>query len=89
MRKQHIFLYVRRFPQKTEGSTARRLPMCFEKKKMIKRLYKTEHNETQQNQKMSQSPSKNDLFKSHDVPTARGLLWFRENQPSIKDAKAS
>ena len=39
---------VRRFPQKTEGSTAERLPMFFEQKKNDKTLYKTEHNETQQ-----------------------------------------
>ena len=64
MRKKHIFLYVRRFPpQKKEGSTAQRLPMFFDKK-MIKRLYKTEHKETQPKQQMSQSPSKNDLSKA-------------------------
>ena len=37
---------------------------CFLKKKMMKMLYKTEHNETQQKQKTSQSPSKNDLLKA-------------------------
>ena len=51
MRKKIVFLYVRRFPEKTEGSTAGRLPMFFEKK-VIKMLYKTEHNETQQKQKI-------------------------------------
>ena len=62
MRKKNVFLYVRRFPEKTEGSTARRLPMFFAKK-VIKMLYKTEHNETQQKQKIWQIHRKNDLLK--------------------------
>ena len=57
--------------------------LCFLKKK--KGLYKTEHNETQQKQKMNQSPSKKWPYKGHDVPTARGLLWFREKQCREKD----
>ena len=43
-------------------------------------LYKTEHKETQQKQTISQSPSTKWPFKSHDVPTAQGLQWFRENR---------
>jgi hypothetical protein len=50
MRKALLLFYVRRFPQKTEGSTAGRLPMFYEK--MITMLYKTEHKETQQKHKM-------------------------------------
>ena len=45
---------VRRFPQKTEGSTAGRLPMFF---LVINMLYKTERKGTQPKQQMSQSPS--------------------------------
>ena len=50
------------FIKKTEGSTAGRLPMFFEKK-VIKMLYKTEHNETQQKQKIWQIHRKSDLLK--------------------------
>ena len=64
--------------KKTDSSTARRSPMFF--KKVINMLYKTEHNETQHKHTISQSPSKKCPFKSHDVPTAQGLLWFRENR---------
>ena len=54
-----VFVFnVRRFPQNSEGSTAGRLWMFYEKRKMIKLLYKTEHKETQKQQKMSQPPSK-------------------------------
>jgi hypothetical protein len=55
-------------------------------KKRIKMLYKTEHKETQRKQKISKSPSKKWSFKSHDVPTAQGLLWFRENRVWNKTA---
>ena len=78
---------MRRIPQKTEGSTAGRLPMVFEQK-VINMLYKTESNETQQKQNIIQSPSKKWAFKSHDVPMAQGLQCLREDQASIKDAKA-
>ena len=55
---------------------------CFWKKKKqkIKMLYKTEHQETQHKHNINQSPSKNDHWKNHDVSTAKGLLWFRENR---------
>ena len=52
---------------------------CFSKL-MIKILYKTEHNETQQKHKISQSPSNKWPLKSHDVPTAQRLPWFCEKQ---------
>jgi len=61
---------------------------CF-MNKVIKMFYKTEHKETQPKQQMSQSPSKKWPFKSHDVPTARGLLWFRENRVWNKTAQMS
>ena len=64
-----MFLYVRRFPKKTEGSTAGRLPMFLKKKKekkkeVFKMLYKTEHNETQQNRKLANLHRKNELLKA-------------------------
>ena len=48
-------------------------------------LYKTEHNETQQKQKMSQSPSKKRPFKKHEVQTAQQLVWFQEKQVANKN----
>ena len=83
-----VFCCVRRFSQKTEGSMAGRLSMFYEKnkrKKKINMLYKTEHKETQQKQNISQSPSKRWPFKSHDVPTAQGLIWFREKKGCTKE----
>ena len=83
-------IYVLWFPQKMEGSKAGRLPIFFWKinKYMVVILCKTEHKEMQRKQKISQSPSKKWPFKSHDVPTARGLLWFRENRVWNKGASA-
>ena len=58
-KKNTNIFHVRRSSQKTEGSTAGRLPMFYEnKKKVRKKLYKTEHKETEPKQQMSQSPSK-------------------------------
>ncbi len=56
MRRNIPSFFFQRFPQKTESSTAGRLP--FKNKKVIKLLYKTYHKETQPKQQMSQSPSK-------------------------------
>ena len=56
-KKKLCFWNMVRFSQKTEDSTAGRLPM-FVWTKVIKMLYKTEHNETQQKQNICQSPSK-------------------------------
>ena len=63
-KKKLRFWNMVRFSQKTEGSTAG-LYRCFLKKQMISRLYKTEHNETQQKHKNCQSPSKKWCFKKH------------------------
>ena len=78
MRKKHIWLKVRQVPQKTDSSAAGRLPMVFEK--VFKLLYKTKQKEKQRKQTISQSTSEKGCFKSHAVPTAGGLLWFRENR---------
>jgi hypothetical protein len=49
MRQKHIFLYVRRFPKNTEGSTAGRLQMIFEKRKVIKCCIKQSTNKRNKN----------------------------------------
>ena len=46
-----LVLNVRRVPQKSEGATARRLPMFYEK--VIEQMYKTEDKETPEKQKMN------------------------------------
>ena len=58
---------------------------CF-LKTSVKMSYKTEHKETQQKQKIIKSPSKIFPFKRHADPTARELLWFRENRVWNKGA---
>ena len=42
--------------------------------------YETKHKETQRKQTISQCTSKKWPFKSHDVPTAQQLRWFREDR---------
>ena len=59
-----MFFYVRRFPQKTEGSTAGRLPMFFDKKNIWKCCIKQSTTKRNKNRKLANLHRKNDLLKA-------------------------